>query len=86
MMTDPEEFDYDSFVHNSLVGRYAAEEQSLKAGLRREGWVERAVLAGQIFDREQEFRLQLKYNLTSERGNGILFGLQMARDIVAGEA
>jgi len=55
--------------------------------VRRElGWEKRDILAAQIFDREQEFRLQLKYNLTGERGNGILFGLQMARDIVAGEA
>ena len=53
---------------------------------RSRGWEQRAVLAEKIFDLEQEFRLQLKYSLTSERGNGILFGLQMARDIVAGEA
>jgi len=53
---------------------------------RESGWEKRAVLAEKIFDREQEFRLQLKYNLTSDRGNGILFGLQMARDIVTGEA
>jgi len=54
--------------------------------VRRElGWEQRAVLAEKIFDLEQEFRLQLKYNLTSERGNGVLFGLLMARDIVTGE-
>jgi len=53
---------------------------------RESGWEQRAVLAEKIFDLEQEFRLQLKYSLTSDRGNGILFGLQMARDIVAGEA
>ena len=86
MMTDLDEFDYDSFVHNSIVGRHAAEEQSLKAGLRKEGWEERDILAAQIFDREQELHLQTKDDPTNPFHNGILFGLQMARDIVTGEA
>ena len=84
-MTDPEEFDYDSFVHNSIVGRYAAEEQSLKAGLRKEGWEQRAVLAEKIFDREQELHLQIMDNPTHPFHNGAMLGLQMARDIVMGE-
>ena len=52
---------------------------------RSRGWEERDILAAQIFDREQELRLQTKDDPTNPFHNGAMLGLQMARDIVTGE-
>ena len=53
---------------------------------RESGWEQRAVLAEKIFDREQELQLQFKDALYSDVWTeGVLCGLEMARDIVMGE-
>ena len=65
---------------DQLDGAYLATRRAF-------GWEKREVLAAQIFDREQEIHLRFKYELYSDVWTeGVLCGLEMARDIVTGEA
>ena len=63
---------------DQLDGAYLATRRAF-------GWEKRDILAAQIFDREQEFRLQAKGEPTNLFQNGARLGLQIARDIVTGE-